>query len=571
MKMDQIFRKSAWALAFMIAGVMLLCTVVCMAAADLAYAGSRKPNSLKVSGKTVKVKQQDLGKKSVAIARKKVLTVKKAKGKVTYKIIKVTPAKYRKYFRINKKTGKVTVKKGLKKGTYKIKAAVTAAGNKKKTRKATFKVVVREEQSSDYPILLDIHCAQTAMDKVYTRDLYTFVDVIRYRLQPQAVNLVLQQFPDLNETADMGMIGKDLPLYIYYERGDKDGVPSHEKAEPSRMQVIGGAGEQDGEVCFQYMLAVDVSIFCQEHNPNEVAHIWIDEDFFSWSTEMLKNRLAGEMLRALMFDYNRTGMLGTTDINNAVRVDSGRFPNEEAPEEYSKLVFPKWFTEGAVASVENVFKYERDQFRLLRSAENNDLLKNYLTRDNGFDLEDNVLTFVSESSCRTSGYLAVLYLAELAARKECGSSIDENGAVSAEKLRTGLDFILKNINDVYTLDEVIYEISPDADGSDGKLYNNTEEFEKKFIKGEKDGNGQYAGDKESIDFVNTLLDYLESGDVDQEEQCYGGSILTDLKDSRSPLDAHRGEPPHYLHIVDANVPLRSTFMGNSACVGGGRS
>ena len=36
---------------------------------------------------------------------------------------------FKKYFKINKTTGKVTVKKGLKKGTYKIKVKVSAAGD----------------------------------------------------------------------------------------------------------------------------------------------------------------------------------------------------------------------------------------------------------------------------------------------------------------------------------------------------------------------------------------------------------------------------------------------------------
>ena len=48
---------------------------------------------------------------------------------------------------INAKTGKVTVRKGLKKGTYKVKVKVTAAGIKYKaaplTKAVTFKVKVK--------------------------------------------------------------------------------------------------------------------------------------------------------------------------------------------------------------------------------------------------------------------------------------------------------------------------------------------------------------------------------------------------------------------------------------------
>ena len=83
-------------------------------------------NTLKASGKTVKVKAAKIKKGSVKIARKRAIKVSKAKGKVTYK--KVSVNKSSKKFKVNKKTGKITVKKGLKKGTYKVKIRVKAAG-----------------------------------------------------------------------------------------------------------------------------------------------------------------------------------------------------------------------------------------------------------------------------------------------------------------------------------------------------------------------------------------------------------------------------------------------------------
>jgi hypothetical protein len=127
---------------------------------------------------------------------------------VTYKIAKVTPAKYKKYFKMNKKTGNVTVKKGLKKGTYRIKAAVTAAGNrkyKKKTKKATFKVIVKpaeEKNPSDLRGLIDIYCAQTARDAYTDEDLELFIDLILNKLEPQAVEMLLDRFPCLRAAAD---------------------------------------------------------------------------------------------------------------------------------------------------------------------------------------------------------------------------------------------------------------------------------------------------------------------------------------------------------------------------------
>ena len=52
------------------------------------------------------------------------------KTTATYKITSVKKKKFKKYFKINAKTGKLTVKKKLKKGKYKVKVKVSAAGTK---------------------------------------------------------------------------------------------------------------------------------------------------------------------------------------------------------------------------------------------------------------------------------------------------------------------------------------------------------------------------------------------------------------------------------------------------------
>lgn len=75
---------------------------------------------IKVKAKTIKAKK---AKKNLKI--KKVFTIKGAQGTVSYQINK---AKLKKQFKINKK-GIITLKKKLKKGTYKVKVKVIVAGN----------------------------------------------------------------------------------------------------------------------------------------------------------------------------------------------------------------------------------------------------------------------------------------------------------------------------------------------------------------------------------------------------------------------------------------------------------
>ena len=99
-------------------------------------------NPLSVKGKTATVKYKALKKKAQKLKVSKVLKFsKKGKGKVTYK-----KKSGDKKITIAKKGGKVTVKKGLKKGTYKITVQVAAAGNasyKSLKKTVTFKIKVK--------------------------------------------------------------------------------------------------------------------------------------------------------------------------------------------------------------------------------------------------------------------------------------------------------------------------------------------------------------------------------------------------------------------------------------------
>jgi hypothetical protein len=93
-------------------------------------------NTMTASGKTITAKKN----KTKTFKKSKAFSVKSAKGKVTF-AKKSGKAKI-----VVSKSGKVTVKKGLKKGTYKVKVAVTAAGNGNylpKTKVVTLKVKVK--------------------------------------------------------------------------------------------------------------------------------------------------------------------------------------------------------------------------------------------------------------------------------------------------------------------------------------------------------------------------------------------------------------------------------------------
>lgn len=83
--------------------------------------GNKKNNTMKVTVKNKAVKSKKIKNKSKKISA---IIVKKAQGVVTF-----TKTKGNKNFTVDKKTGKITIKKGTKIGTYTIKVKVTANGN----------------------------------------------------------------------------------------------------------------------------------------------------------------------------------------------------------------------------------------------------------------------------------------------------------------------------------------------------------------------------------------------------------------------------------------------------------
>jgi hypothetical protein len=97
------------------------------------------PMTVKTSNKSVKYANVKTKAQTVAP-----VTVKKAAGTVTY-TGKGTNSKSKKALSINKKNGKITVRKGTAKGTYKMKVTVKAAGTatvKAKTVKKTVTIKV---------------------------------------------------------------------------------------------------------------------------------------------------------------------------------------------------------------------------------------------------------------------------------------------------------------------------------------------------------------------------------------------------------------------------------------------
>ena len=99
-------------------------------------------NTLKAKGRTTTVKYADVRKAAKKLSRSKVIKLVNAgQGAKSY-----FKRSGNKKIKIAKKTGKVTVKKGLKKGTYKVKVKIKAKGNANynpTSQTVTFKIKVK--------------------------------------------------------------------------------------------------------------------------------------------------------------------------------------------------------------------------------------------------------------------------------------------------------------------------------------------------------------------------------------------------------------------------------------------
>lgn len=447
--------------------------------------------------------------------------------------------------------------------------------------------------------LVDLYCAETARDVLSDDDLEYLIDLVLHRLQPQAVELLLNSFPAFRTAADNGQIGTRIGLYIYYQEGDQDGLYEHESA-PRAYAYVSGSSVDRGGVKYCYMMGIDVSDLLLKDEQGELVRdessgkfILVRDANQGSAMVTFNNTIVHEMFHAFMDDYNRTGMEGCTNLADTLLDDSGNFRSPELADRYKALRFPTWFREGSASAVENnymfryqVFKYFRavpgskSQFEDVFTA--NTLLYNYLNAENPvkpvhFDLRYAADKENNGQAAYATGYLAVLYLSQLAAQSvdSIGSAVNVdkagNVAISSARLRLGLNYILEEMHNGKSLDQVVKTISTVSPGN--VLYTSTDDFEAKFIKGVDEGNETYKGDSPSISFVLYFLNYMRSLEKDPARELLpNGSILFDLDEEFTlPLDPEKESTSEYYVIVDSNQYVESTADNSIALSGGGKS
>lgn len=439
--------------------------------------------------------------------------------------------------------------------------------------------------------VIDIYCAKTARDALSEDDLMYLINLVLNKLEPQAVNLLIERFPSFKAAAAQNQIGREIGLYIYYQSGDKDGKPEHESAARSLAYVSADAVKVDGTIKYSYMIGIDVSSMLLSANDKLVTNASTNKYILDRKGEGMvtfNNTVVHELFHAFMDDYNRTGMLGAKNVVDGY-TPNGNFVNEAQGQLYNALHYPKWFIEGTASAVENVYQYRYGTFKRLRSVMGSEtlyedsftkktVLYNYLNakergQDINFSLEYAAGGGDPDASRYVTGYLATLYLSQLAAQKDpsIGTAVDNQRNFSSEKLRLGLDSILRRMHNGETLDQVLRDIS--AFNGAAPLYNSTKEFEQLFIKGALDSEQYYHGNDVSMDFTLDFLNYMLRLET-AEGRAYkpNGSILFDFaRDFETPLDTTKDYTSEFFKIVNSNEFVPSTVSDAVAFAGGGKS
>ena len=468
----------------------------------------------------------------------------------------------------------------------------------------------KEEEKEEDPApgdplkrLVDIYCAQTAVNKLGVDQLKTLVDLIVNRLQPQAVNLLTKSFPAFQKAAGNNELGKEIGLYIYFQHGDqveKDGVtvlPEHQNAPSEVLAYVRHEQSryEDKTIHFRYFIGVDAAEFSRINEQGNAVLNLSDRH----TAANLDNTIVHEMLHAFNDDYNRVGMSGAVDpadlfYKEGLSEEEFAKHKAEVLKKYNETKFPTWFREGLASSVENVYQFRYNHFQLFRydraskslmpSYSRLKMLESYLTvnftvnavtQKLTFDLEDagsnegNIRPEINVNPAKyVTGYLACLYLGELSAMK-----VNKNYTYDDEKNNamylTGINSIMERLHNGETLDAVIRDIS------DGR-YQDTNEYEKKFIKGSSTGTGDdevWHGDSDSIRFCVNFLSYLQEIDgISSFKNYANGSILQPfMTDYETPLDSTKEASSELFKIIEKNSLTESTVKNEDTLKDGGRS
>lgn len=391
------------------------------------------------------------------------------------------------------------------------------------------------------PPEIAVHCGESALAVIDTGSLAQMVDMVKYKVQPQAVELLRTKFPVFEEAARMNQLGRLIGLNFIYDDSYADGLATADYMFRE---------DEYGNSLMMYRITVNARSLVEtdtDDNPltdpaTGKLRLTADEDAITALVETVTH----EMMHIFMCDYNRAGTAGHLDPS-VFYLDLYATEEEAAAMEAVSdgILFPIWFKEGYATAVENQYAYRCSDYSQLccdGGGEYGGWYSPQILR-NAASMEKHALS----RDCYVIGYLACLYLAELAENSEGRTSLisEENGISTYDSglLRNGLNTILRLLHEGLTLDDVIYNLS------DGRFYS-TMDFEESFL----------LSDDDSAVFCSSLLNYFRWLSLDNSRQYLpNGSVLFPFdQDYDTTIDRTRDASSDLYRIVDSSDHIPST-------------
>ena len=274
---------------------------------------------------------------------------------------------------------------------------------------------------SALPAEVAIHCSEETLNVMGVEDLDELVRMVKYRAQPQAVELLRTSFPAFEEAARNNQLGTRIGLNILYD--DKN-APMASVAWEKNL-------DDEGRFFLSYVINVNAFTLAQRDEAGNLIrdpetgmlHMTTDKE----SLDAFVCILTHEMMHVFMNDYNRSGMSGVID------------PEVE--------FLPAYATDEDAAAAIAAYEATPDGLEPEEYEAMADMQSCYDLRVSAY----------------VSGYLACQYLAELAANSKgisaCSYTPDGLETIDSAVLRSGLNEILRMLHEGVTLDDIIYSIS----------------------------------------------------------------------------------------------------------------
>ncbi len=423
----------------------------------------------------------------------------------------------------------------------------------------TANAAVGESVGAD-PTYAELYCSKTAKEAVDGDVLEQFCDLLINRVEPRAVNMLLDKLPALKAAAEQDGLSSEIGMYVYHGKGDYDTYAHFIDGTAAASASICPIEDEEENISLGQLIAFNTNKVIQKDADEKSYFDTNSHDWLRYEYAVLH-----ELMHSMMYDYNRAGMMGYNDPES---INIGYGDVRKIRNEYIKLLaFPVWFVEGTASAIGDGYDQVDDIYETFKNTDGvftaESVLNAYL---------DNIYNTIKSGSLMAgyvSGYLAMFYLCDLAAKQnpEVGAAITENNGefrMDNQKLLYGFNDILSRLHNGETLDGLINNLS-------GGRFANTADFEERFICGEQ-VDDTYTGDEETLGLCVNILNYFD-GLTKTHGETANGSFLVPFEnvgafpfeiDTDAQADFYKANGSND-YVVSVNPDVPYSDGGRSTC------